>query len=554
MTSLNPTAGTLLLAAVLGASAIAACSGPSDQLLPGTPPPADLASSTDTNNPTNPEQGDVGNVTLHRLNASEYDNTVRDLLGDTSHPSAAFPPDDGADSFTNNAAALSISPLLFEQYEAIAEKLATSAVANKSIMTCDGAAPAADACAKQILTPFLKRAWRRAVTADEVAGLASLVPVAAQEGQPFSQGMQLAIKAALLSPNFIFRVEADPSPSATAPHPLNDYELANRLSYFLWSSMPDDALLASADSGNLSKSLPELDAQVGRMLGDPKAHALLDNFASQWLMHTLPNAKPDATLFPAFDEGLRAAMAAETQAFVGSFLLGDQALPDILDAPFTFLNDRMATHYGIPGVTGTDFVKVDVAPESHRGGLLTQASILTMTAVATRTSPVRRGEWVLSDLLCSPPPPPPPNVPALPATTSVGTMRQRMEEHRKNPACAGCHTLMDPIGLALEHYDAIGRWRDTDQGQAIDATGVLGNGKAFDGATQLAQVIKTDPRFMKCATQKVFTYALGREPMDTEGTRLNALGKGFADGQFRARTLILDIIHNDAFRMRRGGN
>jgi hypothetical protein len=229
--------------------------------------------------PTNPA-GDVGNVTLHRLNASEYDNTVRDLLGDTSHPSASFPPDDGANSFTNNADALSISPVLFELYESNAERLATSALTNTAIMTCDGSA-GEDACATQILAPFLRRAWRRPVTSEEVSGLASLVKVAAQEGQPFGQGIQLAIKAALLSPNFIFRVEIDPYPNAETPHPLGDHELASRLSYFLSRSMPDDALLASADSGKLATSASELDAQVARMLDDPKARALLDNFAAQ---------------------------------------------------------------------------------------------------------------------------------------------------------------------------------------------------------------------------------------------------------------------------------
>jgi hypothetical protein len=493
----------------------------------------------------------VGTVTIRRLNASEYDNTVRDLLGDTSHPSAAFPPDDGADSFTNNADALTISPILFEQYEASAEKLATNAAGNPKIVTCDGSS-GADACAKQILTPFLKRAWRRPASAEEVTSLASLVQVAAQEAQPFSQGIQLAIKAALLSPNFLFRVEKDPDPALNTAHGLNDYELANRLSYFLWSSMPDDTLFASADTGKLSKDVAELDAQVGRMLDDPKAHALLDNFAAQWLLHTLPNAKPDPTAFPGFDEGLRAAMAEETKAFVGSFLFGDQSLPDILDASFTFLNARMAAHYGIPGVTGSSFVRVPVAPDSHRGGLLAQASILTMTAIPTRTSPVRRGEWVLSELLCSPPPPPPPNIPALPPAVSSGTMRQKMAEHRKNPGCAGCHTQMDPIGLALEHYDALGRWRDTDQGLPIDTTGQLPGG-SFDGADGLARVIKSDPRFVKCATRKVFSYALGRKPQTVDTPRLDALAKGFADGQHRTKALIADIIHNDAFRMRRGG-
>lgn len=540
-----------LFAALFASGAIAACSGPSDDLL-GGPRSGTNGDSSLFDSPTNPP-GDVGSVTMHRLNATEYDNTVRDLLGDASRPSSSFPPDDGSNSFTNNADALSISPMLFEQYEASAEALATRALANTKIVTCDGSG-GADACAKQILTPFLRRAWRRPVSADEVSGLASLVQVAAAEGQAFSQGIQLAIKAALLSPNFLFRVELDPTPAGDAPHPLNDHELASRLSYFLWSSMPDEALFAAADTAKLATNPKELDAQVARMLDDPKAHALLDNFAAQWLMHTLPNAKPDAVAFPAFDEDLRAAMAEETKAFVGAFVLGDENLTDMLDAKFTFLNGRMAAHYGIAGVAGTAFVRVPVPPGSHRGGLLAQASILTMTAIATRTSPVRRGEWVLSDLLCSPPPPPPPNVPSLPAAASTGTMRQKMEQHRANPACAGCHVQMDAIGLSLEHYDPIGRWRDADQGQPIDASGKLADGRSFDGADGLAKIVKDDPRFVKCATEKVFAYALGRNPAALDDARMEALTKGFADERYRTKALIVSIIHNDAFRLRRGGN
>ena len=550
----NSTAGTLLLVATLASGGVAACFDPNDQLTPGAPGGGTNATtdSTEVTSPTNPS-GDVGGVTIHRLNASEYDNTVRDLLGDTSHPAAAFPPDDGADSFTNNADALSISPVLFERYEAAAKSLATTAAANPKIVTCNGTATGADACAKQILTPFLKRAWRRPVTADEVSGIASLVQVATQEGQPFVQGIQLALEAALLSPHFLFRVEIDPDPAATTPHPLSDYELASRLSYFVWSSMPDDALLASADSGKLTKDDKELDAQLERMLGDSKARALLDNFAAQWLIHTLPDAKPDPTAFPAFDEGLRTAMTEETKAFVGSFLFGDQSLPDMLDAPYSFLNARLAAHYGITGVTGTELVRVPVKPETHRGGLLAQASVLTMTGIATRTSPVRRGQWVLAELLCSPPAPPPPNVPALPPTVTTGTMRQRMQEHRNNPGCYGCHSQMDPIGFAFEHYDAIGRWRDTDQSQPIDTTGDLPDGRSFDGTASLASVIKSDPRFGRCATTKLFSYALGRTPRAADDPRIDALAQGFADAKSRTKALITSLIHNDAFRMRRGG-
>jgi hypothetical protein len=569
---------TTLIAALLGAGAVAACSGPSpDQLggggsggsaadpnaaqLPGSGSGGGTSGSgsgsgTGATAPvnTNPP-GDVGNVTIHRLNAAEYDNTVRDLLGDTTHPSSAFPPDDGINSFTNNADALSISPLSFAAYETAADTLATNALANPAIMTCDGTGAAgANACATQIIAPFLKRAWRRPVTTDEVAGLAALVQVAAMQSQPFSQGIQLAIKAALLSPNFLFRVELDPDPTSTTPHVLSDYELASRLSYFLWSSMPDDALLASADSGKLSSSMTELDAQVARMLADSKSRAMLDNFASEWLNHTLANAKPDPTLFPAWNEDLRAAMAEETKQFVGSFLFGDQSLKDMMDASFTYVNGTLASYYGVTGVTGADFVRVQTPATSHRGGIFTQGSILTMTSIATRTSPVRRGEWVLTDILCDPPPPPPPNVPSLPAVVTTGTMRQQLAQHRADPACASCHTEMDPIGLAFEHYDAIGRWRDTDNGVAIDTTGTLLDGSNFDGAAQLAALIKEDPRFISCTTGKLFSYALGREPQAYDSVRVDALGRGLADTQYRAKSLITNIIHNDAFRMRHGGN
>jgi hypothetical protein len=497
---------------------------------------------------------DIGPVTLRRLNAVEYDNTVRDLLGDTTHPGAAFPPDDGAYGFTNNGDALSISPLLLEHYEASAAKLAAKAITNPDILLCDAAgAPEARACAVRILAPFLRRAWRRRIAASEIDVLAAVVATAEEQGLTFRESIALAIKAALMSPSFLFRVELDPDPNASAPHLLDDYELASRLSYFLWSTMPDDALLAFAEVGKLSEP-SVLDRQVRRMLADPKAQALIDDFASQWLLHTLSEGTPDAALFPAFDEELRASMGAETKAFLGSFVLGDARLPDMFDARFSFLNARMAAHYGIAGVVGSSPVRVALDEGSHRGGLLTQASILTMTSVATRTSVVRRGEWVLSELLCAPPPPPPPNIPALPVAVSVGTMRQKLDEHRKNPACMSCHTQMDPIGFALEHYDAIGRFRETDMGLAIDATGATPTGQTFDGAAELAQVIKSDPRFIDCATRKLFTYALGRVPGPYDERRLKGLTKAFAKDDYRTKDLIVNIIGSDAFRMRRGGN
>ena len=377
----------------------------------------------------------MGTVTIRRLNGTEFDNTVRDLVGATVSFSRAFPPDDGEEGFTNIADALTMSPLLFEGYEAAAEQLATLAVANPTIVSCAQATGASEDCARTIFARFARRAWRRPVTADEVSRLVKLVTDARASGLTFTAGLHLAFKATLLSPSFLFRIELDPDPSSTDAHPLDDYELASRLSYFLWSSMPDDVLFAYADARRLS-SPAIFDMQVRRMIKDPRARTLVDNFASQWLLHTLSAVQPDATIFPEFDDALLGSMTRETKAFMGSFLFEDQSLADVLDAPFSFLDERMATHYGVAGVHGSEPVRVTLPASSHRGGLLTQASILTMTAVATRTSPVRRGEWVLSELLCAPPPPPPPGIPALPEQASVGTMRQRMEEHRKNPICA----------------------------------------------------------------------------------------------------------------------
>jgi Protein of unknown function (DUF1592)/Protein of unknown function (DUF1588)/Protein of unknown function (DUF1587)/Protein of unknown function (DUF1595)/Protein of unknown function (DUF1585) len=535
------------------AAAVACSTG--DPASPYAPPPAHGGpdDGTGTSAPGGPAgASDVGTLTVRRLNRAEYDNTVRDLLGETTRFSDTFPPDDGAEGFTNVADALSISPLLVERYEAAAEKLADTAVANPTIITCEPTPATGDACATEILSRFARRAWRRPVSTDEVARLVSVVHAAEATSLPFAAAIQVAIKTTLLSPSFLFRIELDADPTDPKPHALDDYELASRLSYFLWSSMPDDVLFAYAGAKKLSE--PRVfDLEVRRMLADPKAKALIDNFASQWLLHTLAGATPDATIFPSFDDGLRASMGLETQAFLGSFLFGDQSLPDMLDARFSFLDARMAAHYGIKGVTSTEPVRVSLPAGSHRGGLLTHASVLTMTAVATRTSPVRRGEWVLSELLCSPPPPPPPGIPALSETISVGTMRERMEAHRKNPVCATCHTQMDPIGFALEHYDAVGRWRNTDQGQPIDASGVLPGGQAIDGATELAAAIKKDPRFERCATRKLYTYALGRVPEPFDAQRLAGLTATFAAGGHRTRDLIVDIVHSDAFRMRHGG-
>lgn len=548
------------LLGVLALAAAAACTT-EDPLGGGSLPPStpkdEAPPATTTTEPAS--ESEVGSVTIHRLNATEYDNTVFDLLGDDRRFGATFPIDNGAEGFTNNADALTLSPLQFEKYQAAAEKLAAKAVTNPKILRCAPTTGQDEACATTILARFLPRAWRRAVTPDEIGRLVALVSGAQGEGVGFADGVALALEAALLSPNFLFRIEIDPDPSATSPRRLNDYELASRLSYFLWSSMPDDALFAYAEAGKLSNE-EVFDRQVRRMLADPKAKALLDNFASQWLLGTVHDVAPDATVFPAWSEDLRHSMIGETKAFMNDFLFGDQSLAGILDANYTYLDARMARYYGLLSPTasgasaGADaFVRVILPPSSHRRGLLTHASVLTMTSIATRTSPVRRGAWVLSDLLCSPPPAPPPDIPALEEKAKVGTIRERMEQHRENPVCASCHSQMDPIGFALEKYDAVGKWRELDEGVPIDATGQLPGGKTIDGAFELSQAIKEDPRFARCVTRKLYAYALGRAPQAFDEPRLAGLANGFVATDYRMRELILDIVYSDAFRMRRPG-
>ncbi len=544
------------LAIVLASAGVLACE-PGDPSASTRKTDVELAapsggapSGTEVSSTTKP---DVGTVTLRRLNRIEYDNTVRDLLGDQSRPALDFPADNGAEGFTNNADALTMSPLYVERLEEASRRLATNALANPEVVDCAPLAPESLACAGKVLARLAERAFRRPVQPAELARLTALVENTQAEGRSYEEALGMAITVILLSPSFLFRVETDSVPDDPKPHALTDFELASRLSYFLWSSMPDDTLFAYAEAGRLS-SPRVFEAQVERMLDDPKAKAIVDNFATDWLLHTMAETSPDTATFPEFDADLGKSMTDETKAFLESFLLGDQGLDGLFDAKYTFMNERLARHYGVTGPVGTTLVRVPVDPKSHRGGLLTQASILTMTSIATRTSPVRRGEWVLSELLCTPPPPPPPDVPALAEKVAAGTVRQRMEEHRKNPVCASCHSQMDPIGFSLENFDALGRWRTHDDGVPIDATGTLPDGTAIDGPVDLANAIKKDPRFADCVTKKLYSYALGRSPRGYDAERLTALSRAFVAGKFKTRDLIRNIVRSDAFRMRRGGN
>ena len=409
--------------------------------------------------------------------------------------------------------------------------------------------------ARAIVRNFATRAFRRPVKNDELERLLKIYEMVRHDGGNFDDAIRLALEAVLVSPNFLFRGELQPEPdNAKSVHPVDEYALASRLSYFLWSSMPDDELFALAAKGQLRKSLP---AQLKRMFKDPKSHALVENFADQWLqLRNLAAAVPDKETFPNFNDALRADMGRETEMFFQYVLQQDRSIFDFIDADYTFADERLAKFYGLSGVTNADFQRVSLKG-TPRGGLLTQASILTLTSHAARTSPVKRGKWVLENILGTPPPPPPPDVPALKEdkeTVAGATMRQRMEQHRANAICASCHTRMDPIGLGFENFNAIGQWRDKDGDAPIDSAGQLTSGELFKNPGELKQILLRQKReqFVHCLTEKMLTYALGRglEPYDK--CAVDEITKQLARHNYKFASLIQAVVESQPFEMRRG--
>ncbi len=410
-------------------------------------------------------------------------------------------------------------------------------------------------CAFTDLANLARLAYRRPVTRDEVERLAALVNSAQSDGMTFEQAMRVGLEAILVSPNFLFRIERDPRPEdPQAVHPVNDYELASRLSYFLWSSMPDEPLLAAASEHRLHDP-SVLDAQVKRMLQDPKSDALIDNFAGQWLeLRNLESIRPDPDEFPAFNAQLRRAMYTESEMFFQSIVREDRSILDFIDGRYTFLNERLAKFYGIAGVTGNEFRRVSL-DGTERSGVLTQASVLTVTSYPTRTSPVLRGKWILENVLNAPPPPPPPGVGSIDAKGGplAGTMRQQMEKHRANPMCASCHTRMDPLGFALENYNAVGQWRTHDAGQPIDSSGALPSGKTFSGSAQLKAILADNrDTFAECLTEKLMIYALGRGLESYDRRAVKQIADGLAANNYRFSALLSGIVNSTPFQMGRG--
>ena len=423
----------------------------------------------------------------------------------------------------------------------------------KKILICDPAT--GQACVEKIVTNLAHHAYRRPVTKAEVAGLMKFTAMAKAQGQSTEQGIQLALEAMLVSPEFLFRMERDPNPTdAASSHRLSDVELATRLSYFLWSSMPDDELLGLAESNKLHEPAV-LDAQVKRMMADKKAAAFADNFAGQWLeVRNLDFITPDPEKFPAWTPELKELFRIETRLFFHYVLTENRPISDFIDAKYTFLNQPLARFYGIPDVTGPDFRRVELT-SGQRGGVLTQGSVLAVSSYPSRTSPTIRGKYVLNNLLGTPPPPPPPDVPPL-DVTKVGSdvsLRKQLEAHRANPMCASCHNKMDVLGFGLENYDAIGHWRTKDGNFPIEAGGTLPSGKSFGSAAEMRAVLLDSlPQVSACLAEKMMTYALGRGMQAYDNRALNAINKTMAADGYHFQTLIYEVARSLPFQSRRG--
>ncbi|NLF67970.1 MAG: DUF1592 domain-containing protein [Candidatus Anammoximicrobium sp.] len=521
---------------------------------------------------------DPGRVTMRRLNRTEYRNTIRDLVGVDFDPTEDFPSDDIGHGFDNIGDVLTMSPVLMERYLAAAEAVMQRAfqgppekwpARERGLLASAADKPQAEQT-REILRRFATRAYRRPATVEEVERLAKLAESAGTAGGSWEAGLPLAMQAVLCSPKFLFRAEVDDRPDSPEVRPLDEYQLASRLSYFLWSTMPDEELSRLAEKNQLRA---HLDAQVRRMIQDQKSESLVENFALQWLqLKRLETFAPDPQRFPRFGDRMRSAMLEETQRFFASVMREDRSIVELLDADYTFLNERLARHYGIadtqgtragkpparPGgqpIRGDDFVRVRLA-DKERGGLLTQASVLTVTSNPTRTSPVKRGQWVLEQILGAPPPPPPANVPALPEggeAELTGSLRQRFEQHRSNPVCANCHARMDPIGFAFEHYDAVGAYRTKDGAFDIDTAGQLPDGRSFQTLAELKEIIKENKDdFARCLAEKMLIYALGRGLEHYDLVAVDRIVQALQRDNYRFSTLVLEIAGSDPFQKRRG--
>ena len=513
---------------------------------------------------------DPGPAVVHRLNNREYANSIRELLYLPAGYNAAadFPADERGDGFDNNSSTLVISPTLIERYLNANERAASAAFKlldeNKGVVSGitspqlldagkDFKADFANSQAhvRLNLEAFMPRAWRRPVTREEVDGMMKFVAMGfAHDGESKTKALALAIRAALMSPNFLFRLEQDPHPDGTGKvYGLTEHQLASRLSYFLWSTMPDEALAAKAKAGTLRQTL---DAEVTRMLQDPKAVSLTRDFMGQWLEIRGLDATPNV------DKALLASMRTETEHFFNYIVANDRPITDLLDADYSFVDARLAKLYGMEGIVGDEFRKVQLDPK-QRGGIITQASFLTLTSKplgdGLRTSPVVRGKFILENLFNQRIPPPPPNVPSLELDTNkqlTGTVRQIFEQHRVNPTCAGCHARMDPYGFALENYGGTGEWRETDNKIAVDASGDI-NGRKFTTPAQFRQVLQTRKAdFRRAVVRKVLSYALGRGIQGVDRPAVDQIVAAVEKDGDKFSSVVLNVAKSYPFQNARG--
>ena len=499
-----------------------------------------------------------GPTYIRRLNRFEYDNTIRDLLGDTSNPGAAFPTEEIRLGFDNNANALQVSPDLVQQYMTAAETLATTAVTKnlKSIVSCDPTAVGADACAKTFIDAFGTKAYRRPLTSDEETAMKAVFDVGAKTD--FASGIRLVIETMIQSAPFLYRVEFGTPPSASEQVvKLTSWEMASRLSYLLWQSMPDDELMAAAKADHLTDA-GDIETQVTRMMQDQKAHDVFAHFHQQWLhLDQIANLDKDATIFPNFNTALTPLMAEETRRFLDYVVWqGGGTLDALLTSPVSFQNAKLAGYYGATGsaATGTDFTQVNLDPTTN-AGILTKGGLLAMLGKANDTAPVQRGKFVREQLLCQPLSPPPANImikpPELSSTLST---RDRFAAHRTQPLCASCHDLMDPIGLGFENYDGAGHYRTTQNGQTIDASGQVLQSDipgTFNGAVDLAKQLSGSNQVRSCVATSWFRYAYGRGETSDDACTLAVVNKKFSDAKYDLKSLLVSLTQTDAFLYRK---
>lgn len=490
-----------------------------------------------------------GRVGLQRLTRSEYNRTVRDLFGVKGSPADSFPPDSTTSSFDNHAQSLTVSPQLMELLIDAAETVAAEAMATSGdeIIACD---PGQDPqCARTTLSSLALRVYRRPATEAELDDLQGLVVFAQGEGEGFEASIEHALVAMLVAPQFLYRnVPAD----GTAPlgagqiFALDDYEVASRLSYFLWGSTPDDALLARAGEGVL-RERENLRAEFDRMLADPKSAALYEGFFTQWLqLGKLGSATPNPEVFPEFDERLRAEMMEEVRLFFQALQKRDGSALEIITQTQTYANEAIASIYGVTGPTGPWFVPIATDP-TQRAGVLTMPGILTMTSGPENPNIVKRGVWLAEAILCAAPPPPAAGVPAEPVPLPGETDRERLARHRLDPSCASCHDLIDPLGFAFEGYDALGRWRDQVDGKPVDNLGNLPGGPTFAGVVEMSELLATGDEYPTCVTRKVMTYALGRTIAGKDQCIVSAIAEETVTPESTLSDLLWAVVTSDAF-------